>query len=122
MTTIAVDAMGGDHAPAVPVEGALLAAREYGVGLELVGAPELLEGELRKHDTSGLQVELVPARDVIGMDESPVKALRRKPDATVRVAANRVRDGRAQGFVTAGNTGAAMARSEERRVGKECRL
>src|SRR5574341_1074353 len=109
MTVIAVDAMGGDHAPAVPVEGALLAAREYGLGLELVGAPELVEAELKKHDTSNLKIEIVPARDVIGMDESPVKALRRKPEATVRVAANRVREGRAQGFVSAGNTGAAMA-------------
>ena len=109
MTTIAVDAMGGDHAPAVPVEGALLAAREYGLGLELVGAPALVEAELKKHDTSDLEIEIVPARDVIGMDESPVKALRRKPEATVRVAANRVREGRAQGFVSAGNTGAAMA-------------
>ena len=109
MTIIAVDAMGGDHAPGVPVEGAVLAARESGVGLELVGAPELLEAELSKHDTTGLQIEIVPARDVIGMDESPVKALRRKPEATVRVAANRVRDGRAQGFVSAGSTGAAMA-------------
>ncbi|HXE75852.1 MAG TPA: phosphate acyltransferase PlsX [Candidatus Xenobia bacterium] len=109
MTTIAVDALGGDHAPAVPVEGALLAAREYGLSLLLIGPPKQIEAELEKHDASGLKIELVPAGDVIGMDESPVKALRRKPEATVRVAAHLVREGRAQGFVSAGNTGAAMA-------------
>ena len=106
---VAVDAMGGDHAPAVPVEGAVLAAREYGVGILLVGPPDGVERQLRKHSTEGLHIEVVPASEVIGMDESPVKALRRKPDASVRVAAGLVSEGRAQGFVSAGNTGAAMA-------------
>ncbi|MBI2957163.1 MAG: phosphate acyltransferase PlsX [Acidobacteria bacterium] len=109
MTTIAVDAMGGDHAPAVEVEGAVLAAREAGARLLLVGQPDALQRHLKKHSTRGLKLEVVPARDVIAMDESPVKALRRKPEASVRVAATLVREGRAHGFVTAGNTGAAMA-------------
>ncbi len=109
MTTIAVDAMGGDHAPALPVEGALLAARAHGVALLLVGQPADVEKELKKHDTGGIQLEIVPASDVIGMGESPIKALRRKPDASVCVAARLVTEGRADGLVTAGNTGAAMA-------------
>ena len=109
MTTIAVDAMGGDHAPEVEVEGAVLAAREYGVKVLLVGQPDILERHLSRHDTTGLPIEIVPAREVIAMDESPVKALRRKPDASVRVTALQVRDAKAQGMVTAGNTGAAMA-------------
>ena len=109
MITIAVDAMGGDHAPQAQVEGALLAAREYGVAVQLVGQAELLEKHLRRHDAKRLPVEIVPAREVIAMDESPVKALRRKPDASVRVAVQQVREGKAQGIVSAGNTGAAMA-------------
>ncbi len=109
MITIAGDAMGGDHAPQAQVEGALLAAREYGVAVQLVGQAELLEKHLRRHDAKRLPVEIVPAREVIAMDESPVKALRRKPNASVRVAVQQVREGKAQGIVSAGNTGAAMA-------------
>lgn len=109
MTIIAVDAMGGDHAPEVQIEGAVLAARELKVGVRLVGQPDLLKRHLRRHDTRGLDLEIVPASDVISMDESPVKALRRKPGASVRVAAALVHDGHAHGFITAGHTGAAMA-------------
>lgn len=109
MTTIAVDAMGGDHAPQAEVEGAVLAAREYGVAVQLVGQPNLLERHLRSQNANSLPIEIVPASEVIAMDESPVKALRRKPDASIRVATCQVRDGKAQGLVTAGHTGAAMA-------------
>ncbi|MBI4466423.1 MAG: phosphate acyltransferase PlsX [Acidobacteria bacterium] len=109
MTTIAVDAMGGDHAPQAEVEGAVLAAREYGVAVQLVGQPNLLEWHLRSQNANSLSIEIVPASEVIAMDESPVKALRRKPDASIRVATCQVRDGKAQGLVTAGHTGAAMA-------------
>lgn len=109
MTTIAVDAMGGDHAPQAEVEGAILAAREYGVGPLLVGPPQFLAREIRRQGGEELPIEVVPASEVIAMDESPVKALRRKPAASIRVATLLVRDGRADGLVTAGNTGAAMA-------------
>ena len=109
MTTIAVDAMGSDHAPQVEVEGAVLAARDYGVAVQLVGQPALLERHLARHNADSLPISIVPAADVIAMDESPVKALRRKPGASVRLTALQVREGRAQGMVSAGNTGAAMA-------------
>lgn len=109
MTTIAVDAMGSDHAPQAEVQGALLAARDYGLKVVLVGRPEQLERELKRHATGNLPLEIHPASEVIGMDESPVKALRRKPDASLRVAAGLVRDAKVDALVTAGNTGAAMA-------------
>jgi glycerol-3-phosphate acyltransferase PlsX len=109
MTTIAVDAMGSDHAPQVEVEGAVLAARDYGVAVQLVGPPVLLERHLARQNANSLPIAIVPAADVIAMDESPVKALRRKPEASVRLTAIEVREGRAQGMVSAGNTGAAMA-------------
>ena len=109
MTTIAVDAMGSDHAPQVEVEGAVLAARDYGVAVQLVGQPALLERHLARQNANSLPISIVPASDVIAMDESPVKALRRKPEASVRLTALQVREGKAQGMVSAGNTGAAMA-------------
>jgi phosphate acyltransferase len=107
--TIALDAMGGDHAPAHPVAGAVLAAREYGAHLLLVGRSAEIEAEIAKHHSSGLPIEIVNATEVVGMDESPVTAFRRKKDSSIRVAAAMVRDGRAQGIVSAGNTGAVMA-------------
>ena len=72
MTTIAVDAMGSDHAPQAEVEGAVLAAREYGVGVHLVGPQDILQRHLRRHDAGGLPVEIVHASEVIGMDESQI--------------------------------------------------
>lgn len=109
MTTVAVDAMGGDNAPQAEIQGALQAAREHGLSVLLVGKPEVLEPELRRQDSSGLSVEILPASEVVEMNESPVKALRRKPDSSVRVATLAVQEGRAQGVVSAGNTGAVMA-------------
>ena len=75
MTTIAVDAMGGDHAPRSEVEGAVLAARENGVRILLVGREEDIRSELAHHDTGGLAVEILPASEVITMDDNPIKAL-----------------------------------------------
>ncbi|MBI4168355.1 MAG: phosphate acyltransferase PlsX [Acidobacteria bacterium] len=106
--TIALDAMGGDYAPAHPVAGAVLAAREYGARLLLVGRSAEIEAELARHRTSGLPLEVVHASEAVGMDESPVTAFRRKKDSSIRVAATLVRDGRAHGVVSAGNTGAVM--------------
>jgi glycerol-3-phosphate acyltransferase PlsX len=107
-TTIAVDAMGGDFAPTHPVAGAVLAAREYGVRILLVGRTEEIERELGKHRPRGLSIEVVNATEVVEMHESPVTAFRRKKDSSLRVAALLVREGRAQGVVSAGNTGAVM--------------
>ena len=108
MIRIAVDAMGGDQAPAVEVEGAVRAAREYGVGVTLVGNEEILQAYLERHDTTGLPIEVVHASEVISMSDAASRALRGKPDSSIRVAARLVRDGHAQGVISAGNTGALM--------------
>ncbi|MEB3288143.1 MAG: phosphate acyltransferase PlsX [Vampirovibrionales bacterium] len=105
---IAVDAMGGDHAPRETVKGAVLAAREYGVKILLVGKPEAIQAELDKQDVSGLKLEIQAASEVVGMDEA-AEAVRKKKDASVVVAARCVKEGRAQAVVAAGSTGAAMA-------------
>jgi glycerol-3-phosphate acyltransferase PlsX len=106
---IAVDAMGGDFAPAEIVLGAIQGARQHQVGVLLVGRPEAIEAELKKHDTSGLSIEVISASEVIEMGESPASGLRRKKDASIIVTAKCVRKGDAQGMVAAGSTGAAMA-------------
>ena len=98
MLPIAVDAMGGDHAPAHIVAGAQLAADE-GIPVILVGQPEAI-GET--------SLEVIAASEVIAMDEDPTKSVRTKKDSSVVRAAEAVRDGRASGMVSAGNTGAAL--------------
>lgn len=106
--TIALDGMGGDHAPDVTVEGAVLAARELGTRVLLVGPRSELEPRLAKHgNVSG--VEIVEASEVIGMDEHPANAVRQKTDSSMVVGVRQVREGKAQAFVSAGNTGAVMA-------------
>jgi phosphate acyltransferase len=106
---IAVDAMGGDHGPAVVVEGAVAAVREFGASVVLVGDTSSIEGELARLGASAVGVEVRHASQVVGMGESPSQALRRKRDSSLRIAAELVRDGDASAFVSAGNTGAAMA-------------
>ena len=108
MTTIAVDAMGGDHAPRAEVEGAILAARELGVRILLVGIEATVRQELGRHGHRGLPIEIVNATDVITMSDSPSQAFRRKKESSMHVAARLVRDGKAEAMVSAGNTGAAM--------------
>ena len=107
--TIALDAMGGDVAPSEPVKGAVLAAREYGLRVLLVGDAGAIQTELAKYDTTGLPLEVVPSEGVIVEGEHPVLAFRQKPSASVAVAAGLVKDGKADAFVTMGSTGAAMA-------------
>jgi glycerol-3-phosphate acyltransferase PlsX len=109
MITIAVDAMGGDHAPRPEVEGAVVAAREFGVRILLVGLAAELKRELAKHAHRGLPIEIVPASEVITMHDSPSQAFRKKKDSSAHVAAKLVRGGLADGFISAGNTGAVMA-------------
>ena len=106
--TIAVDGMGGDHAPEVVVEGAVLAARELGVSILLVGPEKELKARLGK-DAASRNVEVVNATQVVEMDEHPANAVRQKPDSSMVVGVKKVREGRAQAFVSAGNTGAVMA-------------
>jgi glycerol-3-phosphate acyltransferase PlsX len=106
---IAVDAMGGDYGPAVVVEGAVAAAREFGAAVILVGDRAAIEREVARLTAESLAIEIRHASQVVGMGESPSQALRRKRDSSLRVAAQLVKDGEAAAFVSAGNTGAAMA-------------
>src|ERR1700727_1536722 len=108
MTTIALDAMGGDHAPRVEVEGAILAARELGVRVILVGREAAVREELARLKAGDLPIDVVNATDVITMTDSPSHAFRRKKESSLHVAARLVRDGQAEALVSAGNTGAAM--------------
>jgi glycerol-3-phosphate acyltransferase PlsX len=106
---IAVDAMGGDYAPRNIVDGALAAARHFDLGVTLVGSPALVERELSRHlDVDPQRIRLVDAPDVVSMDESPTAALRRKPKASIRVAADLVAAGDAAALVSAGHTGATV--------------
>jgi len=110
MVTIAVDAMGGDDAPKAEVEGAIRATRALGVRVILVGKQDVVRAELHKHeDIVGLPIEIQHASEQITMGESAGKAARQKLDSSIRVAARLVRDGVADGLVSAGNTGAVMA-------------
>ncbi len=108
MITIALDAMGGDHAPRVEVDGAVQAARELDVRVLLVGIESAVRQELNRHKWQDLPIEVVNASDVITMSDSPSQAFRRKKESSLHVAARLVRDGKASALVTAGNTGAAM--------------
>ncbi|MFQ5767341.1 MAG: phosphate acyltransferase PlsX, partial [Acidobacteriota bacterium] len=106
---IAVDAMGGDYAPAHAVEGAVRAARSYGDTIILVGIDSAIREELRRVGAGRASVEVVHAEEVVGMHEAAVTSLRRKRRSSIRLAAQLVKSGDAQAFVSAGNTGAVMA-------------
>lgn len=106
---IAVDAMGGDHAPVEVVAGATRAARELDVEILLVGPDDRVRVELAGHRFPDNRVRVVHAPDVVEMHESPTTALRRKPDNSVARALELIRGGQADAFFSAGNTGAAMA-------------
>ena len=108
-TVIAVDAMGGDLGPSVVVPGAIEAARQTGAKILLVGNEATLDGELNRLSTSGVDLEIVHAPEVAGMDEKPSDILRRKKNASIQVACRLVRDGAAQGVVSAGHSGASVA-------------
>src|SRR2546428_1428734 len=108
MITIAVDAMGGDNAPRPEVEGSVLAARELGVRVLLVGQPGAIRTELARYAAPNLPIDIVPASEVITMNDHPAQAFRRKKDSSVHVAARLVREAKADGMVSAGNTGAVM--------------
>ena len=106
---IAIDAMGGDDAPGSIVDGALVAARHLQVGLLLVGDGDSIEGELSRHPgASALDVHVVHTPERVEMSEGAAAALRRKPRASIRVAADAVRDRRADALFSAGHTGASL--------------
>ena len=110
---VAVDAMGGDHAPAEIVRGALRAATELHIPVLLVGRRELLETELARIEgpetVSRARLEIVDAREVVEMDEHPANAVRAKRDASVVRCCALVAEGRACGAISAGNSGAVLA-------------
>lgn len=108
MTKIAVDAMGGDHAPRVVVEGALLAAQEHGVDIVLVGQKDAVERELARDRAKPRSVEIIHAPQIVSMRDSPSKALRKK-ESSLQVAFEILKRGEAQAVVSAGNSGAMMA-------------
>jgi len=108
-SVIALDAMGSERAPKPEIEGAIQAARQYGVRVLLIGPEATVKAELDRHPTAlRLPIEIVHASEYITMDDK-VEAVRAKRDSSMRVGLRMVREGQAAGFVTAGNTGAAMA-------------
>ena len=109
---VVLDGMGSDHAPQAEIDGALAATRDFGVKVILVGQPHILEPELRRCGWRGdgdYGIELVEAAEVIAMDDPVATSVRRKKKSSLRVGCKLVIEGKADGFVSAGNTGAAMA-------------
>lgn len=107
---IAVDAMGGDFAPQNIVEGAVLAAREYGVPVVLVGNQEVVRREMARHPGGdSLPLTVVHASEAVGMDESPLTPIRKKKDSSIKVAYDLVKKGEAAALFSAGNSGAVLA-------------
>jgi glycerol-3-phosphate acyltransferase PlsX len=108
MITIAVDAMGGDHAPRPEVEGSVRAAEEYGVRVLLVGQPQVIRPVLASFAKPALPIDIASASEVITMEDHPAQAFRRKKDSSVHVGMRLVKEGKADAVVSAGNTGAVM--------------
>jgi len=107
---IVLDAMGGDHAPEVTIHGAVWAARDFGLEIQLVGQPEVIQAELKKHATAGLTLPIIPASEVIDMeDHNPAGAVKTKPDSSMVVGIQALRRGETDAFVTAGHSGGALA-------------
>lgn len=102
---VIVDAMGGDFAPQEIVQGAILAAREDGIEILLVGRTS----ELEAHAIAGLPIRIVDAQDVVGMDEHPARAVRKKANSSIRVCARLLKENPGSALVSAGATGAVMA-------------
>jgi glycerol-3-phosphate acyltransferase PlsX len=106
---IVLDAMGTDERPVPDVEGAVLAAREYGATIILTGDEKSIQAELKKHNTTGLNIEVYHAEEQVMMTDKPSLVMKTKPQSSIHVGMNLVRDGKADAFVTMGNTGAAHA-------------
>jgi glycerol-3-phosphate acyltransferase PlsX len=106
---IAVDAMGGDFAPQLVVEGAVLAAKQHGVKVVLVGDEDQVSKELARYPTSKLPIYIHHAPLVVAMHDSPSTVIRRMKDTSIKVAFDLAKEGQVNGVVSAGNSGAAMA-------------
>lgn len=105
---IAVDAMGGDHGPEVVVPGALMAARKIGLAVKLVGQREAVEQVLVNEDVDDLDLEVVHAEEVAAMGDKPSHILRRKKQTSIQICCNLIKDGLADGLVSAGHTGVTL--------------
>ncbi|MGD8699757.1 MAG: phosphate acyltransferase PlsX, partial [Gemmatimonadales bacterium] len=110
---IALDAMGGDNAPAVPVRGGVQALQHLNAEFDLlfVGDPEAIRHELRGHNVPDDRCEIIPAREVIRMGDPPVESVRRKADSSIVRGIELQKSGEADAFVSAGSTGAIVAAS-----------
>jgi len=108
---VVLDAMGGDYAPQVTVEGALQAARDFGFDIVLAGDKDVINRELKKYkdEKSKKNISIVHASEIVEMEESPTTAIRRKRDSSIAVAVNLLKEKKGDALVTAGNTGAAVA-------------
>jgi glycerol-3-phosphate acyltransferase PlsX len=113
VTRIAIDAMGGDHAPAVPVAGAAMALSELrgDVAIQLIGQKRGIERELERQAVDRARIEIVDAPDVIGMGEKPLQAIRSKRNSSIAIGLGLQKAGHSDAFISAGNTGAVMAAS-----------
>ena len=113
MIRVAIDAMGGDHAPAAPVAGAALALAEVGddVVVQLVGRSAAIEAELASQGVARTRIEVVEAPETVGMGDKPLQAVRTKRQSSIAVGLALQKDGRSDAFISAGNTGAVMAAS-----------
>ena len=114
---IVVDAMGSDDHPGPDVAGAVQAAREFGDHIILVGDRAKIDAELASQNTSGLSLEVVHASQAVSMEDKPSQIVKNKPESSMHVGLSLVKDGRAEAFVSAGNTGAILAVAMLRQVG-----
>ena len=108
---IAVDAMGGDFAPNEIIAGAIRASEELEVDILLVGDQTAIEAYLKEHHAHSQNLQIIAAEESVGMHEEPLTAIRRKPKASINVAMDLVKKGKADAVVSAGHSGAAMAAS-----------
>lgn len=106
---IVLDAMGGDHGPAITVPGAVEAVREYGVDIVLTGNNDLIEKEFKKNNYSKDHIEIVHCSEEVTNEDKPVMAIRRKKDSSMVVGLNLIKEKKADAFISAGNTGALLA-------------
>jgi glycerol-3-phosphate acyltransferase PlsX len=117
MMRIAVDVMGSDNYPEPDITGAVMAAREFGDTIVLVGDRACIEAELAKQNTADLSLEILHATEVVEMTDKPADVIKGKPNSSIHVGMSLVRDGQADAFVTAGNTGAVLGIAMLRQVG-----
>ncbi|MCP4415151.1 MAG: phosphate acyltransferase PlsX [Chloroflexi bacterium] len=117
MIRIVVDAMGSDSHPEPDVTGAIMAAREFGDTIILVGDKTAIETELAKQNTTNLSLEVVHATEAITMEDKPSKVVKSKRESSMHIGLALVKDGQADAFVSAGNTGAVLGIAMLRQVG-----